>query len=65
MAIISCITSLSIDNCTKMQVLSDKYTLRFAVGAPLTEERHIVAAWKILQDEATTLLRTVQSMPIL
>ncbi|KAI5680036.1 hypothetical protein M9H77_01263 [Catharanthus roseus] len=46
-------------------VLSDKYTLRFAVGAPLTEERHIVAAWKILQDEATTLLRTVQSMPIL
>lgn len=37
-------------------LLSDRYILRFAVGAPLTEERHIVGAWKILQDEAATLL---------
>ncbi|KAM3326030.1 tyrosine decarboxylase 2 isoform X1 [Capsicum chacoense] len=37
-------------------LLSDKYILRFAVGAPLTEERHIVGAWKVLQDEAATLL---------
>ncbi|KAK6780454.1 hypothetical protein RDI58_022638 [Solanum bulbocastanum] len=37
-------------------LLSDRYILRFAVGAPLTEERHIVGAWKVLQDEAATLL---------
>ncbi|XP_020096461.1 tyrosine decarboxylase 1 isoform X2 [Ananas comosus] len=38
-------------------VLSGKFVLRFAIGAPLTEERHVVAAWKVLQDEATILLR--------
>lgn len=37
-------------------VLSGKYVLRFAVGAPLTEERHIISAWKVLQDEASALL---------
>ncbi|KAJ4728348.1 Tyrosine decarboxylase [Melia azedarach] len=37
-------------------VLSGKYILRFAVGAPLTEERHVNAAWKVLQDEASALL---------
>ncbi|XAR58684.1 Tyrosine decarboxylase [Bertholletia excelsa] len=38
-------------------VLSGKYTLRFAVGAPLTEERHVNIAWKVLQDEASALLQ--------
>ncbi|OVA02291.1 Pyridoxal phosphate-dependent decarboxylase [Macleaya cordata] len=37
-------------------VLSGKYILRLVVGAPLTEERHINAAWKVFQDEATVLL---------
>ncbi|XP_062148052.1 phenylacetaldehyde synthase [Alnus glutinosa] len=37
-------------------VLSGKYILRFAVGAPLTEERHVTAAWKVLQEEASALL---------
>ncbi|XP_012085210.1 phenylacetaldehyde synthase isoform X1 [Jatropha curcas] len=37
-------------------VLSGKYTLRFAVGAPLTEERHVTAAWKVLQEKASALL---------
>ncbi|CAI0434701.1 unnamed protein product [Linum tenue] len=36
--------------------LSGMYTLRLVVGAPLTERRHIDAAWKVLQDEAFTLL---------
>lgn len=36
--------------------LSDKYVLRFAVGAPLTEERHVVEAWKTLQQKASLLL---------
>ena len=39
-----------------MQVLAGKYILRFAVGAPLTEERHVTAAWKVLQDEASVLI---------
>ncbi|XWS76175.1 hypothetical protein CRYUN_Cryun01aG0153800 [Craigia yunnanensis] len=37
-------------------VLSGKYILRFAVGAPLTEEKHVNAAWKVLQYKATALL---------
>ncbi|KAF3791940.1 Tyrosine decarboxylase 1 [Nymphaea thermarum] len=37
-------------------VLSGQFILRFAVGAPLTEERHIKAAWKLLQEKATLLL---------
>nr|WMX25290.1 aromatic amino acid decarboxylase TyDC3 [Lophophora williamsii] len=37
-------------------VLSGKYVLRLAVGAPLTEERHVIAAWKVLQEKATALL---------
>ncbi|KAG9144948.1 hypothetical protein Leryth_021671 [Lithospermum erythrorhizon] len=38
-------------------VLSGIYVLRFAIGAPLTEERHILEAWKVLQDEASALLK--------
>lgn len=41
-------------------VLSNKYVLRFAVGAPLTEERHVVAAWTTLQEKASGLLRNSQ-----
>ncbi|KAH6811429.1 Pyridoxal phosphate transferases superfamily protein [Perilla frutescens var. frutescens] len=37
-------------------VLSETYILRFAVGAPLTEERHVVEAWKTLQEKASFLL---------
>lgn len=36
--------------------LSGKYTLRLAVGAPLTEERHVNAAWKVIQEKASVLL---------
>ncbi|CAI0385954.1 unnamed protein product [Linum tenue] len=43
---------------SRFEALSGMYTLRFAVGAPLTERRHIAAAWKVLQDEASTLLGT-------
>ncbi|GFP82980.1 tyrosine decarboxylase 1 [Phtheirospermum japonicum] len=39
-------------------VLSNKYVLRFAVGAPLTEERHVFAAWTTLQEKASDLQRT-------
>lgn len=39
-------------------VLSNKFTLRFVVGAPLTEQRHVSVAWTILQDQATILLES-------
>lgn len=39
-------------------VLSNKFTLRFVVGAPLTEQRHVNVAWTILQDQATILLKS-------
>lgn len=39
--------------------LSGNYILRFAVGAPLTEKRHVDAAWKVLQDEASVLLKSL------
>ncbi|KAL5059783.1 hypothetical protein RYX36_031387 [Vicia faba] len=38
-------------------VLSGEFVLRFAVGAPLTEVRHVKAAWQILQEKATALLQ--------
>ncbi|PWA54534.1 pyridoxal phosphate (PLP)-dependent transferases superfamily protein [Artemisia annua] len=37
-------------------VLSGKYVLRFVVGAPLTEERHVIAAWKLFQEAASTFI---------
>ncbi|KAI3813661.1 hypothetical protein L1987_18390 [Smallanthus sonchifolius] len=40
----------------KSSVLSGKYVLRFVVGAPLTEERHIIAAWILFQEAASSLL---------
>ncbi|XP_072989100.1 tyrosine decarboxylase 2 isoform X2 [Typha latifolia] len=43
-------------------VLSGKFVLRFAVGAPMTEEKHIEEAWKVLQEQATYLLRRNQDM---
>ncbi|CAA7403281.1 unnamed protein product [Spirodela intermedia] len=39
-------------------VLSGKFMLRLVVGAPLTEERHVEEAWKLIQDQASVLLGT-------
>lgn len=39
-----------------LQVLSGMYILRFAVGAPLTEERHVNEAWELIQAQASLLL---------
>lgn len=41
-------------------VLSNTFTLRFVVGAPLTEQQHVSAAWKILQDQAVILLKSYE-----
>ncbi|WP_326552921.1 pyridoxal-dependent decarboxylase [Micromonospora sp. NBC_01813] len=34
-----------------------RFTLRLAVGAPRTERRHVAAAWELITDAATDLLR--------
>ncbi|XP_006299006.2 tyrosine decarboxylase 1 [Capsella rubella] len=36
--------------------LSGKIVLRCAIGAPLTEEKHVKEAWKVIQDEASFVL---------
>ncbi|XP_019097105.1 PREDICTED: tyrosine decarboxylase 1-like [Camelina sativa] len=36
--------------------LSGKIVLRCAIGAPLTEEKHVKEAWNVIQDEASFLL---------
>ncbi|KAH0656272.1 hypothetical protein KY285_031154 [Solanum tuberosum] len=33
------------------------YMLRFAVGATLTEDRHVISAWKLIKESAEALLR--------
>jgi aromatic-L-amino-acid decarboxylase len=38
-------------------VLNGRYTLRFCVGQTYTEERHVVQAWKKIQDTAAELER--------
>ncbi|KDP38772.1 hypothetical protein JCGZ_05108 [Jatropha curcas] len=35
-----------------------EYILRFAVGATLTEERHVVAAWMLIKDGADVLFKS-------
>nr|GME02862.1 tyrosine decarboxylase 1-like [Ipomoea batatas] len=37
-------------------VVGGVYMMRFAVGAPLTEFRHVEMAWKLIQDHATSML---------
>ncbi|KAL6567274.1 hypothetical protein OROGR_000942 [Orobanche gracilis] len=37
-------------------VVGGVYVMRFAVGASLTENRHVILAWKIVQEHANALL---------
>lgn len=39
-------------------MVGNVYVIRFAVGATLVEERHVIMAWKVLQDHATVILST-------
>lgn len=34
------------------------YFIRFAVGATLTEDRHVIAAWKVIQEKLDGILAT-------
>jgi len=31
-------------------VLDGKYTLRLSIGGTLTEERHVVGAWRVIRE---------------
>ncbi|KAK4421057.1 Tyrosine/DOPA decarboxylase 2 [Sesamum alatum] len=37
-------------------VIGGVYVMRFAVGASLTENRHVILAWKVVQEHANALL---------
>ncbi|XP_041023052.1 phenylacetaldehyde synthase-like [Juglans microcarpa x Juglans regia] len=37
-------------------VLEDMYVIRFAVGASRVEERHVIMAWKVVQEHVTAIL---------
>jgi aromatic-L-amino-acid decarboxylase len=39
-------------------MVGNLYVIRFAVGATLVEERHVIMAWKVVQDHATAILST-------
>ena len=43
-------------------VVGGVYTIRFAVGATLVEERHIIMAWKVVQEHANVILNTYKVM---
>ncbi|KAL3754563.1 hypothetical protein ACJRO7_001758 [Eucalyptus globulus] len=43
-------------------VVGGVYVLRFAVGATLTEERHVVAAWNLIREGADSLLKNAHSL---
>ena len=37
-------------------VVGGVYVIRFAVGATLVEERHVIMAWKVVQEHANVIL---------
>ncbi|KAI3893349.1 hypothetical protein MKW92_012285 [Papaver armeniacum] len=37
-------------------VVGGAYMIRFAVGATLTEEHHVIGAWKVVQEHTDTIL---------
>ena len=39
-------------------VIGGVYVMRFAVGASLTENRHVILAWKVVQEHANALLNS-------
>ncbi|ERM99170.1 tyrosine/DOPA decarboxylase 2 [Amborella trichopoda] len=45
-------------------VVGGVYMIRFAAGGTLTEERHISAAWRLLQEQADALLGTCETKEV-
>ncbi|KAK3206857.1 hypothetical protein Dsin_020903 [Dipteronia sinensis] len=42
--------------CMSHAIVGGKYVIRFAVGASLTEEKHVVGAWKVVQQHLDAIL---------
>ncbi|XP_050290271.1 phenylacetaldehyde synthase-like [Quercus robur] len=52
--------SINMSGCVFMThaVVEGVYVVRFAVGATIVEERHIITAWKVVQEHANVILST-------
>ncbi|KAK0579677.1 hypothetical protein LWI29_029698 [Acer saccharum] len=42
--------------CMSHAIVGEMYVIRFAVGASLTEEKHVVGAWKVVQQNLDAIL---------
>uniref|UniRef100_A0A7N2LQ30 Tyrosine decarboxylase n=2 Tax=Quercus lobata TaxID=97700 RepID=A0A7N2LQ30_QUELO len=54
--------SINMSGCVFMThaVVEGVYVIRFAVGATLVEERHVITAWKVVQEHANAILSTYE-----
>ncbi|XVE48492.1 hypothetical protein DITRI_Ditri01bG0006000 [Diplodiscus trichospermus] len=43
-------------------VVEGIYVIRFAVGASLTEDKHVIKAWKVVQETANAILTTMYNI---
>ncbi|KAJ0797319.1 putative carboxy-lyase [Helianthus annuus] len=52
--------SVNATGCVYMthSIVGGVYFIRFVVGATLTEDRHVIMAWKLICDQATSMLCT-------
>nr|POE82885.1 tyrosine/dopa decarboxylase 5 [Quercus suber] len=52
--------SINMSGCVFMThaVVEGVFVIRFAVGATLVEERHVITAWKVVQEHANVILST-------
>lgn len=39
-------------------ILAGMYVIRFAVGATLTEDRHVIMAWNVVREKLEAILST-------
>nr|POE49881.1 tyrosine/dopa decarboxylase 3 [Quercus suber] len=59
--------SINMSGCVFMThaVVEGVYVIRFAVGATLVEERHVITAWKVVQEHAKFILSTYKPRALL
>ncbi|KAK4589059.1 hypothetical protein RGQ29_019884 [Quercus rubra] len=59
--------SINMSGCVFMThaVVEGVYVIRFAVGATLVEERHVITAWKVVQEHANVILSTYKPRALL
>ena len=59
--------SINMSGCVFMThaVVEGVYVVRFAVGATIVEERHVITAWKVVQEHANVILSTYKPRALL